>query len=757
MPKTNEVAVHRARFVDFQQGNITALAFSHVSNSEKLTPSDLRLAVGRSDGQIEIWNPRNSWFQELTIPNGFDRSIEGLVWCNEPNEPLRLFSIGGSTVVTEWDISTGLPLKNYDCNAGVIWSIAINRSQTRLAVGCDNGSVVLIDISGGKGYLEHVALLQKQESRVLTITWKNDQFVIGGCADGRIRIWEADSSSTQTGSKQFYGRLLHTMKVDKSKKESTLVWSVLYLPLKDQIVTGDSTGAVKFWDFKYATLVQSFKTHSADVLCLTTNASNNSVFSAGVDRKIYQMKLETKSKTVSWAVTANRLFHNNDIRSIASFESKGADLLVSGGVEKKIVVCNLSNFENCIYNKLSIVSSNVPVLINEDQRLVCSWKEQVVKIWYVGQSDAAAGATAAAAASEDKNYKLVCKLSLKDQENITHCALSPDGQVLVVGRLTTTKVFFLQPQNDKLKVTKLENKFLLVTGSKLVDFVDNSKICLITPEDEIFTVDLEEDHQESFELPELSNAYITSTTAAMKLPHLEKLHLLRASSNGAVVARPCGTVEYIDFETKQVTTLIKLMSFITAISFLPNRKTIILTTAENKIFEFDTPTTENAEAASFQTRWSFQNSEYLPRSFVTQKDKCLGIFEDQNNRVWFWGVSWLCNFNLNYDIPNNRKKPKKRSHDGLTINDASSFLQNDQEEKEEDEIMELEKSVHMLSKVRDDRGEVKLSADGESTFFITEKFKPILCAGKLSENEIGIVEVPILKSTASFHLPKYDT
>ncbi|KAL6949978.1 hypothetical protein ACO0QE_000647 [Hanseniaspora vineae] len=751
MPKTNEVAVHRARFVDFQQGNITSLAFSHVSNPEKLTPSDLRLAVGRSDGQIEIWNPRNSWFQELTIPNGLDRSIEGLVWCNAPNEPLRLFSIGGSTVVTEWDISTGLPLKNYDCNAGVIWSIAINESQTKLAVGCDNGSVVLIDISGGKGYLEHVALLQKQESRVLTITWKNDHFVIGGCADGRIRIWEAESSLTQSGSKQQYGRLLHTMKVDKSKKESTLVWSVLYLPLKDQIVTGDSTGAVKFWDFKYATLIQSFKTHSADVLCLTTNASNNSVFSAGVDRKIYHMKLETKSKSVAWAVTANRLFHNNDIRSIASFESKGADLLVSGGVEKQIVVCSLSNFENCIYNKLSIVPSNVPVLINEEQRLICSWKEQTVKIWYVGQSNAGSGA-----ASEETNFKLVCKLSLKDQENITRCALSPDGQVLVVGRLTTTKVFFLQPQNDRLKVTKLENKFLLGTGLKLVDFVNNSKICLVTPEDELFTVDLEEDQQESFELPELSNSYITSTTAAMKLPHIEKLHLLKTSSNGAVVARPCGTAEYIDFETKQVTTLIKVMNFITAISFLPKRKTIVLTTAENKIFEFDIPTTENADSASFQTRWSFQNSEYLPRSFVTQKDKCLGVFEDQNNRVWFWGVSWLCNFNLTYDIPNNRKKPKKRSHDGLTINDASSFLQNDQEEKEDDEVMELEKSVHMLSKVRDDRGEVKLSADGESTFFITEKFKPILCAGKLSEKEIGIVEVPTLKSAASFHLPKYD-
>ena len=134
--------VHRCRFVDFTPATITSLAFSHKSNINKLTPSDLRLAIGRSNGNIEIWNPRNNWFQEMVIEGGKDRSIEGLCWSNVNGESLRLFSIGGSTVVTEWDLATGLPLRNYDCNSGVIWSISINDSQDKLSVGCDNGTVV---------------------------------------------------------------------------------------------------------------------------------------------------------------------------------------------------------------------------------------------------------------------------------------------------------------------------------------------------------------------------------------------------------------------------------------------------------------------------------------------------------------------------------------------------------------------------------------------------------------------------------------
>ena len=70
--------------------------------------------------------------------------------------------------------------------------------------------------------------------------WANNEHVIGGCADGRIRSWSSEGETK--------GRLVATMKVDKAKTESTLVWSLTVLPNKKQFVSGDSTGSIKIWD-----------------------------------------------------------------------------------------------------------------------------------------------------------------------------------------------------------------------------------------------------------------------------------------------------------------------------------------------------------------------------------------------------------------------------------------------------------------------------------------------------------------------------
>src|SRR4051794_18461089 len=101
--------IHRCRFVPYPPSTINALAFSHPSTNSRKggPPSTLRLAVGRANGDIDIWNPlKGAWFHETTLKGGKDRSIEGLAWAQEPDEEdengaildgkLRLFSIGYS-------------------------------------------------------------------------------------------------------------------------------------------------------------------------------------------------------------------------------------------------------------------------------------------------------------------------------------------------------------------------------------------------------------------------------------------------------------------------------------------------------------------------------------------------------------------------------------------------------------------------------------------------------------------------------------
>lgn len=722
------IANHKVRFTDFTPGNITALSFSHRSSlKNKLTPSDLRLAIGKSNGNIEIWNPRNNWTQEFLIQGGKDRSIEGLCWCNLPNEPMRLFSIGGSTVITEWDLTTGLPLVNYDCNAGVIWSIAINESQDKLAVGCDNGTVVIIDIKGGNGVLEHDTILTRHESRILSLTWNKDNYIIGGCSDARIRVWNVTMNSLERG------KLLHTMKVDKSKIESTLVWSVMYLPSKNQIVSGDSTGSLKIWDFQYATLLQSFKPHDADILCLTTNASNNTIFSGSVDRKIYQFTYNSNSK--KWVINSNRLLHGNDIRSMTSYQSKGADFLISGGLEKTFVITSLSAFAQGTYRKMPLVTPyNKNIIINQERRLVVMWdNNNLIKIWYIGTENN----------NLEGNYKLICKMVLKDEDNITSCAMSPDGSVLLVGRNYSTKLFYLQPNDDnsKLQVTKLDNELLLKTGTKFAKFINNNKVIICTPEDTIFALDLESEDDES-----MNNIFdsieIDNSKSITKLPYLKNINHLDADETNIITSYGCGIVSKINIAENKCSTLINLMNNITSIKINTEKQTVIVITSENKIYELninkpeidvdmEDAKTDPADTPTLYTTWSKNNIDNLPKAFLQLKDKCNDIIIEpsKSNMVWFWGSSWLSRFNLDEDLPiNHRKKPsKKHTRDGLTITDASNFMNDedddeddeDEDDKNEDDVEDL-KLINQRLLTQDKKSKSPIA---NSSFYLTENSK----------------------------------
>ncbi|CDH15881.1 probable U3 small nucleolar RNA-associated protein 4 [Zygosaccharomyces bailii ISA1307] len=734
MTLEGSLAVHRSRFVNFPSGNITAICFSHKSNLGRLTPSDLRLALGRSDGTIEVWNPRNAWFQEVIIRSGRERAIEGLCWSNVAGEPLRLFSIGGSTVVTEWNLATGLPLRNYDCNAGVIWSIAINDAQNKLAVGCDNGTVMIIDISGGPGSLEHDAILARQEARILSLTWKQNDFIIGGCSDGKIRIWFAKDGDSSKG------RLRQTMKVDKSRKESTLVWSVFFLTGKNQIVSGDSTGSVKFWDFHYATLTQSFKTHEADVLCLTADATSSRLFSAGVDRKIVQFT----SINSKWANTSNRLFHGNDVRSMCSYQSRGADFLVSGGAEKTLVISSLSSFADGKYKKMPLyIPFTKNILINKAQRLVVMWHQTIVKIWHVGFG-----------LDSVKNYKLVCKLVLKDEQDISTCSMSPDGQVLIVARPSMTKVFHLRSSDNKLLVTKLDNELLLRTGCKFVKFVDNSKIVAISSEDEFFNLDLESEDDEIanfIELPE-----VAQTKSSIKVPYLNRINNLEVQGNHAVISRYCGAVDTIDLKIGKCRSLARLMNFVTAIMINDKRNSVVLVTPENKILEFNI--NQDSEESGLLTQWSKNNTANLPKQLQNSKEKCVGIFYDKSfaDQIWFWSSTWIAKVDFSKDFSvNKRRKPRKHTSDGLTITDDSNFL-NDADEDEENDV-EIEDNLEIISSQfsKFKPSDAQKGKAENSNFFFSDKYRPILFADFLSEKELIIVEKPAtMGSSEAFDLPK---
>ncbi|KAK9313696.1 WD40-repeat-containing domain protein [Lipomyces starkeyi] len=656
----------RCKILDYTSHSITALAFSHVSvTPDKYAPRTLRLAVGRANGDIEIWNPRSSWVHELTLKGGRNRSIEGLAWTQSGTD-LRLFSIGGSTVLTEWDLQSGLPLDHCDCNAGIVWSISPSPDGTKIAAGCDDGSVVIIDVAGGRGVMMPLRILQRQKSRVLSIAWRGNTQVIGGCADGRIRIWTAvaaedvgEPNGIATTREGVVGRIIGTMRVDKAQGEETLVWSVVALANGKTIVSGDSTGSVKFWDAAHFSLLQSFKVHEADVLCLASNQAADTVFSAGVDRKIVRYSI-VDNKLRRWANMSSRLLHAQDIRALASYESKASSYLISGGVERSIVINSVDNFIDGVFRKIPVSPQRHYVHSVGGRRLIALYSDNQVKIWALEQFHSLAEAN-----SEGKNKRLVASLTLNNDENITHVALSADAKYIAVATNAQTKLFLLLPskQGAAFKVKKIASPALVEQGCSILNFDPSSKhLVLVSPENEIFIYSIGQ-QDKLRELPYTGKRTEGKSELKQALPYLDNINHLAFSNDGKyfVISTISGSVVAYDWPNQSVYwTLPRISSTPSVVKFCPDNDSLIIVTTQMKVLQFSV----SEQALS---DWSRRNSGFLPPEFNNLVDKCSGIYIDGDapERAWMWGASWLANFDMSADIPVFRIPKRKRN--GLSV------------------------------------------------------------------------------------------
>lgn len=715
--------IHRCRFVDYTPHTVTALAFSHASDASAVSPTGLRLAVGRSNGDIEIWNPRYNWTHELTLPGARGRAIEGLVWAHAAGENPRLFSIGGSTFITEWDLTTQRPKANYDCNAGVVWCVDVNEAGDKLAVGCDDGSVVIVDLSGGSGIMEHDIVCQRQDLRVLGIKWYGNDSLIGGCADGKVRCWAAKG--------EVRGRLVSSMKVDKLKTESTLVWSIVTLPEKKQFVTGDSTGAVKFWDAENYTMLQGFTVHEADVLTLAKDVSGDKVFSAGIDRKIHQYAWlqNIKKKSSKWIHSYNRLLHLNDVRSLAFYGCKSYNFLVSGGVERSIIVQSAETFVNGPYKKILMDQQVSNISVCAESKLVALFQDQVVKIWRIVE--------------DELKHKLVAKLTLSDEDNITSVSVGESSEgvsYLAVSTINSVKVFALTDGDRKFQVRKIRDPAFdeITSGAKNVWVYDYNSLLVHTAEDELYKFNIGETIELEDEISTLAEPS-SELKAGFDYYNSIKQIVVAPDFSQVIVSRFNNTIEVLPLNgAKEGHVLTKLSNPIHLMDATDN-DTVVVLTEDNKLYEFYT---EN-NSTKLLSDWSQKNSEVMPLSFLKLEDKPQGLFVE-NAKVWVYGSQWLAFFDLalSFDVPKlYETKALKRTRDGLSIKE---------EALKDDTLRDIQ-----LTKENDEDDEDYGNKPKVKPFWMTQKYRPILKVHRWGENEITVVEREAfaLPTTSAFEAP----
>ncbi len=162
----------------------------------------------RSDNTIEIWCTKNELLESVIYPTA-DRQVETVLWCRS-----QLLSAGLDGYIVLYDLARLTARKLVPSIGGAIWCMTRNKSETKIAVGTEDGYIVLYEIQIDGILFEKS--LNKQDSRILSLAWHRDEEILVTGGIDNIRVWDVNS-----------GQVLQRISLGRfDKNKETLVWCV---------------------------------------------------------------------------------------------------------------------------------------------------------------------------------------------------------------------------------------------------------------------------------------------------------------------------------------------------------------------------------------------------------------------------------------------------------------------------------------------------------------------------------------------------
>lgn len=163
---------------------------------------------------------------------------------------------------------------------------------------------------------------------------------------------------------------------------------------------------------------------------------------------------------------------------------------------------------------LPFMSQDPPIRSAPSKRLMMSFWDREIHIWRLNKQAKIASRNGEAV---PKNRRLVAKVLIKGEANITSAALSTDGRILAASTATDIKLFHLKPckpeeGSDSLRISRIPIPGSLTGGARLVQFSPDRKwLCIIRPDSRVILARL---------LPTASS--ISIHTQSCKLIRLER-------------------------------------------------------------------------------------------------------------------------------------------------------------------------------------------------------------------------------------------
>ncbi|KAG9096533.1 U3 small nucleolar RNA-associated protein, partial [Ceratobasidium sp. 392] len=568
-----------------------------------------------------------------------------------------------------------------------------------------------------------------------------DTTLVTGCSDSCLRTWDVRT-----------GRVVNRMTVERARGERTLVWSVAVLG-DGTIISGDSLGAVKFWDAATATQIHSFPAHDADVLCMAVSPSGTTLYTAGVDQRTTEFVClpDPSSPSGKWVQTTSRRIHSHDVRALAmcppysptcpNQNETYAPLLISAGLDASVAVTPVApsgstatnplktstatTFPDAFQRRIGYPVSAGGVVLAPRAKLVVSFSGRVVGVWRLPDRAADELGASVGAGGGGGDWEKLLEMELRFRTNVTAGAISADGQWLAVADAWETKLFRLEEVKGTLRPRRSRTIAPVLaaalsfseaeTGASALTFTPDSRRLVVATWTGARVVLVDLDQRE--EVVRVFDAHRESKIE--RHPRIGKV-AVSSDCQWLATADLQGRVCVFNLDSVKYVTSLPSTDFPPSALAFDTRAPHVLALGypNNTLQLFD------AEAQRFYPA--------LPERLAHLHDPILGLAfppstsSSSKRKMYVWSATWLARF----DVPT-------PSTSALLKQPAMS-RQGENQEKEKKR---------------------KRAKDGEEPFGIVMKFRPILLVDFCEEGEMVVVERPVVDLLATlppaYHKPKY--
>ena len=294
----------------------------NIVTAVRFSPGDSLLVTSSVDSTIKIWNRQSGEIRKeikqtagiaymdlssdgnYVVTGSYDSTVRlwriadgslvkefkghnGTVWTVAfSNDGKKIASGGNDGLVNIWDVETGNLLHKLQGHKRIVWSVKFNPDATKLASSSFDFSIKLWNVDDGKLVWDN----KEHKETVVDIAFSHDGKLLASTSDDKtIKIWNVAEQ-----------KLIRTMRVAEhvqavafSPDDKRLMTGGRDKPMIGELlqeVFGDSRFnpgvSARLWDVETGELLQTFTTHTNDVMDVAYSYDGKWIATASADETV---------------------------------------------------------------------------------------------------------------------------------------------------------------------------------------------------------------------------------------------------------------------------------------------------------------------------------------------------------------------------------------------------------------------------------------------------------------------------------------